>query len=1555
MHNILPSIRVLFVRRLKSVVFIGVMLAVCGALIAQVSSTAYAATSSTLNFQARLHTSAGGIVPDGYYNIEFKIYDAASSIGSSQGSCTGDVDCLWTETRYDSNGVTAGNDNRVRVKNGYLTVNLGSVTAFPGGIPWDQELWITMRVGGSTQTATPTYDPEMSPRLQLTGVPYAFKAGDSATLGGIASSGFIQNTSSPQTANFNITGNGTIGGTLTVSGNITGNGTTNLIKPGTDTTSAFQVQSSASVVPVLGVDTLNRRVGIGIAAPGGDLHLYGSGALGSNAVIFFGDRSTASNPYIRESGTGDSDIIEIGGRAGLSLRTGTSGSYGIERLGIDASGSITAGGTYNTNTFTSNALTFGAAGAATISSAASQPLTVSAGTDLTLSAAATQSVLIGTVNSNTITLGTTTATSTITVGRSTNSNTINIGNGNTTTTNTQTINIGAGTASGTGKAMVTIGNTNAASGVVLNSGTAGIALNGDVTGSATIRANTAFNINGTAGLSLAACTGGQLLQNAAITGGIVTAGSCVAPGGGGGVTTVGTIDSQAKSLNGAVISGTNIYMQTADGANLGLVSTGTQSFAGFKTFNDGINLASGNTYMIGGSNILSSSDLTFSTAGAAGVRSASGSVLTVDSGSTAALNLGTGANAKTITIGNATGATSLVLNSGTGGVSVGNNAVNKTINIGATGATANTTSVLAATSTGAAQTVQVGGTYASGGSNASSMVSLQGGATGVQVSNTGAIVRNFTNSTTGFQVQNSTGGAIVIADTTNNALVLGTGDGTATPGSFTVRGAAAAGSNIAGATMFFDAANGTGSAGSGDLVFRTARVISLQPVYVGASSNESIAATTNSDVFDAGSASNRVLIVNVTASSTTATRTVSSITYNGVALTLLSASNCATSGTNFCRGETWYLKNPAAGTNTLVTTVSATADIAVGSAIFSNVDQTTPFGTVATASGNGTTSGVTVTGTNTDQIVFDFLSSFGKSAINSWGATEIFDINGGNDGAAGAYKAGSATNTVTSWTLITTSNWVERAFAINGLSPTTVNPMTEVARITNNGDLEIAAASTLEVFGFGAFRATSENVAAFNSITSGDTTLTIGSSDGNPGEKYVTYRNITTGSNAWMVGMDDDETFGWDYGTAGEISTRMMTLDQSGNLGIGPDQLPNYRLDVDDSQATNYVTRIRNTNTANTADGLLIDLGVANASRATGNYFVGFSAAGTVSGKIQGCANAVACTGGGTGPGVSYTTTGADYAEWFRAPSSDMPGASELVQIDVLQDGGVVRAGSNGQTNIVGIVSTNAGFVGNGPLCIEGDEDCDSNYAKYNALIALTGQVSVKVNNSKGAINIGDPITVSTVAGQGAKASTAGYIVGYAQEELVGDSGTVKVLVRPQYYTPPATAETENRLNELQAQVDGIGTFLNTGDIRTVSMTVTGDANIQGDLSVTGIARIGELHIGGHLITVGEAPVVALLPAAGQGNVAKVEVSGNDTAGVITVTIGDTPAGDALVRLTFNKPFKAEPRIVLTPVGKPSAGLQPYVDAPKVNEFVLGVSTAPQTGQTYKFNYLVIQ
>ena len=90
---------------------------------------AHAATNNTVNFQARLLTAAGAVVPDSTYSIQFKIWNA-SSAGSVE----------WTET-----------DGSITTKNGYFTVSLGAGNAFSNAtipINWDQQQWLTMNVNG---------------------------------------------------------------------------------------------------------------------------------------------------------------------------------------------------------------------------------------------------------------------------------------------------------------------------------------------------------------------------------------------------------------------------------------------------------------------------------------------------------------------------------------------------------------------------------------------------------------------------------------------------------------------------------------------------------------------------------------------------------------------------------------------------------------------------------------------------------------------------------------------------------------------------------------------------------------------------------------------------------------------------------------------------------------------------------------------------------------------------------------------------------------------------------------------------------------------------------------------------------------------------------------------------------------------------------------------------------------------------------------------------------------------------------------------------------------
>lgn len=280
------------------------------AVLAVISNTlspgVQAAQSTYLNFQARLLTNTGAVVADGYYHVEFKLYNVSSG-GAAQ----------WTETWS-----SVDNSNRIRVVNGYLTANLGADTAFPGTIAWDEQLWLTMNIGGTAGTAS--WDGEMNPRILLTALPYAFKSAETLTVKKVSGantgtlsfntvannpaillpdasgtvclqgstscsfapttggSGYIQNGTTVQTANYNIQSaaagsiaaliSGASGQTADIL-QIKANGVADplfrvgsagavIFKNSTDSTVAFQIQNAAGN-PYLLVNTSGATLSLG--------------------------------------------------------------------------------------------------------------------------------------------------------------------------------------------------------------------------------------------------------------------------------------------------------------------------------------------------------------------------------------------------------------------------------------------------------------------------------------------------------------------------------------------------------------------------------------------------------------------------------------------------------------------------------------------------------------------------------------------------------------------------------------------------------------------------------------------------------------------------------------------------------------------------------------------------------------------------------------------------------------------------------------------------------------------------------------------------------------------------------------------------------------------------------------------------------------------------------------------------------------------------------------------------------------------------------------------
>lgn len=309
-------------------------------------SRAVPSTDRTLNFQGRLLNSSGAVVADGYYNVQFKIYQGGA--GNAAGNPGGTLQ--WTET-YINNGNASG---AIQVKNGYFAANLGSVNSFGTSVDWNQStLWLSVNVAGSSVSCTTfgsspcTADGEMLPMKRITATPYAINSGQ---LEGKTADNFVQlgqgiqedaadNTSS---IFINKTGTGNLlqlqsGGsdllTLTNSGNLEfGSGasrTINVVGAAADTDG-----DDLSIFAGWGG-------GGGSGSNGGTLFLQGGGASGTN-----GDGGDVVIAGGQKAGTGKGGSIYIGDPGTDTIQVGSALlSSGTQTINIGAND--VAGGTQN--------------------------------------------------------------------------------------------------------------------------------------------------------------------------------------------------------------------------------------------------------------------------------------------------------------------------------------------------------------------------------------------------------------------------------------------------------------------------------------------------------------------------------------------------------------------------------------------------------------------------------------------------------------------------------------------------------------------------------------------------------------------------------------------------------------------------------------------------------------------------------------------------------------------------------------------------------------------------------------------------------------------------------------------------------------------------------------------------------------------------------------------------------------------------------------------------------------------------------------------------------
>ncbi|HVU59976.1 MAG TPA: hypothetical protein VHC98_04020 [Candidatus Saccharimonadales bacterium] len=1122
-----------------------------------------ATAPTTLNFQARLETASGSIVPDGSYNVTFHLFTASSSSGSTDTGCGTDSACEWTEAYTYSSG-PGSSDARIRVANGYLTVNLGSLTAFGTSVDWTSQQWLTMDIGGTAGSGTITWDGQMSPRILLTSTPYAFQAGSAtqlkvtsgansttlsaatptgtdsislpdasgtvclqnATACGFApasgGSGYVQlqggTPGTAQTGHFNITGTGiagslqagsldtatagalSIGGTnaTSISLGTTGsniqttiNGTA-LVKPttGHDSTTAFQVQN-ASGSNLLTVDSSNTAIVLGNDGTPTALTVRGGAATGT-------DTAGANLTFDASNGTGS------GGSGDIIFRTAQAGG---PTVGFDqaASGSDGSGAS----------ATF--SWSQTVSNNANRLLIVYAGTEFGTSV-------------STVTYGGTPLTHLIDNGSDPYTTIwymVNPPVGTATVAVTMSTNVIAAGGSASfynvnqttpfGTSNFTNGTSTTISGSISTTSTHQLvvdavgAYNQPVTPAAGQTVNT--NVSAGDGIqsasSRAAATGGTVTMtwtSSSFKWGHVLATINPVSSGGSTPDTLQDTLHIARSGNIGIDQANPQYTLDVNGMgnfatavqtpllqsapSTALTITGNAASTWSTTAGDLTIQGGSGTVSLGTStNLTASGDLTIHAGTATNALTLGGSIdtgtltlgqsnqgqtiyighVTVATGKTQTIGIGdsaTGTGKDVITIGNTNGASSLTLQAGTGNVLI-TGANSTTYTLGPTAGTgaitlgrstaSNTISIGAAnTTTGNTQTINIGsGTGAGTGkatvtlgslANASS-TTIQGGTGNINLnvnqSTAGVIVKTVTNnSATALQVQNASGANLFTADTANTAIVLGN-DGT--PSALTVRGGAATGTNVAGANLTLDASNGTGTGGSGDLIFRTAAGSTPTTVTHDADGTFSSAGPNATCSITIGSNNDRIVFAMISPGDGNPA---------GVTAVKLDGTTNFTHLTDSAYTTVWYLLNPSSGAHTINITDSAA--MTGGCSSFYNVNQSTPIAASNTANGSSTTASVTVSGTTTAQLVVDFASTNGPHSGWSAGGSQTTDWTQGGTQNASSRKTGTSSSTTMSWSWTGSDLWATIAMAINPDSGSAVSDtLTDRLHIKANGNVGI--------------------------------------------------------------------------------------------------------------------------------------------------------------------------------------------------------------------------------------------------------------------------------------------------------------------------------------------------------------------------------------------------------------------------------------------------------------------------------------------------------------------
>lgn len=257
-----------------------------------------------------------------------------------------------------------------------------------------------------------------------------------------------------------------------------------------------------------------------------------------------------------------------------------------------------------------------------------------------------------------------------------------------------------------------------------------------------------------------------------------------------------------------------------------------------------------------------------------------------------------------------------------------------------------------------------------------------------------------------------------------------------------------------------------------------------------------------------------------------------------------------------------------------------------------------------------------------------------------------------------------------------------------------------------------------------------------------------------------------------------------------------------------------------------------------------------------------------------------------------------------------------------------VNASSNFNTNINTGTSTGAVSIGNsvaGAIALQSASSINLTAGTASTISTAAGNLTLQAGS--GTVSLG---TSTNLTASSALTLSAG---GTNQNLTLSSSGTGAIIAKP----------GSNSTSAFQIQNSG-GTPLLTAD--TSGMKVT----------VSNVVVTANLTVNGHFISGGTKPTTTP-GVVGTGGTCVLSTNATDTAGTITITVGNAGATNpaAVCQVNFSSAFGTVPTVVISSASILTAAQLPLVGTTTVNNFQINNSYYPSGNDVYVYKYMVVQ